>query len=108
MSESEFNGLKQASPAAPTPGVGTKAAAKTRAAIDTTADRLRSGVEIIADKAQKTAERTADKVHDVRGKLDPVIAQRPYAAIGAGVALGLVLGLVLAPRPRVIYVKPRY
>lgn len=108
MSESEFNGLAQASSASPTRGVGTKAAAKTGAAIDTTADRLRSGVETIADKAQKAAERTADKVQDVRGKIDPMIAQRPYAAIGAGVAVGLVLGLLLAPRPRIIYVKPRY
>ncbi len=102
---------------APRQGVGRRTAAKAQKIIDKTADRLSAGVTVTADKAQRTAERAADKAQGaaVRAQegfrkatrtVDPIVHERPYALIGAGLTLGLLIGLAFAPRPRVVYVKP--
>ena len=58
-------------------------------------------------QAKDTYSRAADRAGRVKAQVDPFVHERPYAAIGFGMAVGLLAGLLLAGRgPKIIYVKP--
>lgn len=69
----------------------------------------------ISEKVNHATERTVEaydaasrKAKQVAETVDPFVRERPYAAIGAVLGVGVVIGMLLAARsPKVIYIKPR-
>lgn len=82
------------------------AAGKVQKAIDKTADRLTEGLTATTAKTHAAVDRACDSVQELKDRIDPFVTSRPYASLGIGVAAGVVLGLLLAGRPKVVYVKP--
>lgn len=68
-------------------------------------------LEGVADRAKAAAATLSDaydRVSDTARGIGRRVEDRPYMAVGVGVALGLLVGLIMASRgPKVIYVKPR-
>ncbi|WP_176695939.1 DUF883 family protein [Phenylobacterium immobile] len=82
------------------------------AKVQKTADKAASQ---LSDRVSQATERTveaydvaAKKAKQVAETVDPFVRERPYAAIGAVLGVGVVIGMLLAARsPKVIYIKPR-
>jgi ElaB/YqjD/DUF883 family membrane-anchored ribosome-binding protein len=94
---------------------GDQAARKVReigAKVQKTADKAASQ---ISDKVSQATEKTVEaydvaarKAKQVAETVDPFVREKPYAAIGAVLGVGVVIGMLLAARsPKVIYIKPR-
>lgn len=93
---------------------GTKAADKVRRLgekVQTTAEQAATQ---ISEKVSKAAERgveaydqAAARARKMAETVDPFVREKPYAAIGAVLGVGVVIGMLLAARsPKVIYIKP--
>ncbi|MDQ2860544.1 MAG: hypothetical protein M3T55_07445 [Pseudomonadota bacterium] len=68
-------------------------------------------LEGVADRAKAAAATLSDaydRVSDTARGIGRRVEDRPYMSVGVGVAVGLLVGLIMASRgPKVIYVKPR-
>jgi ElaB/YqjD/DUF883 family membrane-anchored ribosome-binding protein len=77
-------------------------------AVDKAAGRVKVAASAIHKEASEVYGRVTRTAEDVAARVDPFVAQQPYAALGLAVASGFLAGLLLASRgPRVIYVKSR-
>jgi ElaB/YqjD/DUF883 family membrane-anchored ribosome-binding protein len=89
-------------------GGARQAAAKVQKAIDKTAEAARGSVAVAGQRTRATYERASVGAKKVAATVDPFIIERPRAALGIGVAAGVIVGMLLARGgPKVIYVKPR-
>ncbi len=71
------------------------------------ADKVTASFSQLRDQTQGAVDRAAGAARSVRATVDPFVRERPYAAVGLGVAVGLLIGLLMAGRgPKVIYLKP--
>ena len=90
-------------------------AGKAQAAAGDAEDTLRDTVDYVNGvlnrlkaQADELYGHAAGKVREVAGQVEPMVKERPYVALGAVAAAGLLAGLLLAGRgPKVIYLKPR-
>ena len=57
-------------------------------------------------RARRAYKRTVSGMRAAAHTVDPFVKERPYVALGIGVATGLLLGLLWLGRPKVIYVRP--
>lgn len=70
-------------------------------------DQVSLAAAQVKDQAKVTYKQAADRVTKVANEVDPFVREKPYAAVGLGVAAGLLIGLLLAGRgPKIVYIKP--
>jgi ElaB/YqjD/DUF883 family membrane-anchored ribosome-binding protein len=87
-------------------GGARKAAAKLQTKIDGLADRVVGSVAKVGEQTRTVYDRTSVQARKVAERVEPFVHERPYAALGATLAVGLVIGLLLNSRgPKIIYVK---
>jgi ElaB/YqjD/DUF883 family membrane-anchored ribosome-binding protein len=87
-------------------GEARRAAGKAQDAFQDVADRLSDHASRLSSQAREAAERARVQARKMADNVDPFVHERPYVAIGAGVAVGLLVGLLLAAgRSNVVYVK---
>lgn len=61
-----------------------------------------------ASSVKQAYEGASDKAQEIKGKVDPLVQEKPYLALLAAFTLGFVVSRLLAPGgPKVVYVKPR-
>jgi len=71
------------------------------------ATRARSAFAGAADQAADAYQALRVRAQSFADSVDPMVKERPYAALGVGVAIGLLVGaLMFATGPRVVYVRP--
>lgn len=69
-------------------------------------DQASAAVEKVADGASSAYERAASGAHKAADTIEPLVQERPYAALGIAAGIGIVLGLLIAGRgPKVVYVR---
>ena len=79
-----------------------------REAVSKVADTAHEAISKTTDQVGQVVDRASGALQDVKGRVDPFVGERPYAALGIAAGLGLVVGLLLAGRgPKTIYVRPR-
>ena len=100
--------------AAETDRIATRKARAAKARISKLADQANARVDrasaLAADlnsRASAAYDRACAKARDMKEQVDPLVHERPYAAIAVAASAGLLLGLLLGRGPKVIYVKPR-
>ena len=99
-------GMDARGAANPRKGGARKAAAKLQTQIDGLADRVVGGVAKVGEQTRSVYDRTSVQARKVAERVEPFVHERPYAALGATLAVGLVIGLLLNSRgPKIIYVK---
>jgi ElaB/YqjD/DUF883 family membrane-anchored ribosome-binding protein len=77
-------------------------------AIGKAADSVAAAAVRIGDQAKDAYGTTTDRVQHAADIVDPLVKERPYAAVAIAGVAGIVLGLLMSSRgPKVIYVKPR-
>ena len=93
---------------------GRAGAAKAKAKIAQLAERASAQVDQASAKASELNSRAAAaydraraSARNVQQRVDPLVHERPYAAIGIAACAGLFLGLLLGRGPKVIYLRPR-
>ena len=87
-------------------GAVTKGTAKVRDVVQTAAERVGDNAAVAVDRGRDVLDRASAGVQQMKDRVDPFVTERPYAALGVGVVVGTVIGLLLAGRrPKVIYVK---
>lgn len=87
-------------------GAARKTSAKVRKAVETATDRISEGAVSAMDHGREAFDRASEGAQQLKNRMDPFVTERPYAALGAGLAIGAVIGLLLAGRrPKVIYVR---
>ena len=73
-----------------------------------TVDYVNGVLNRLKAQADELYGQAADRVRKVADQVEPMVKERPYVALGAVAAVGLLAGLLLAGRgPKVIYLKPR-
>jgi ElaB/YqjD/DUF883 family membrane-anchored ribosome-binding protein len=71
------------------------------------ADRITASFAQLRDQSRAAMDRASAAARAVNATVDPFVRERPYAAVGLGLAVGLLAGLLIAGRgPKIIYVKP--
>ncbi len=90
-------------------GAARKVAGKLKAGIDQAADSVAAGVNRAGETARDAYGQARQRVQKVQASVDPFIQERPYQALGIGLAAGVVIGMLLTRGggPKIIYVKPR-
>ncbi len=84
-----------------------QAASKVQAGIDRVAGRISEGVSKAADCTVAVYDRTATRARKAVETVQPMVRERPFAAAGVALGLGVVIGMLMAARsPKVIYIKP--
>jgi len=73
--------------------------------VEKVVERLNGGIAAAKTQGASAYGVARRKAQDVAGAVDPMVREKPYAAIGAALGLGVVLGMLIS-RPRVIYVRP--
>lgn len=100
--------LKRSGAANKVKAAARKAQAKVEDKVHTLADQVASGVSTLADRGVDVYGRTATKAREVAGRVEPMVKERPLAATGVALGVGVALGLLLAAgRTKVVYVRPR-
>ncbi len=69
-------------------------------------DGLGETLDDAAKRARRAYKRTVSGVRAAAHTVDPFVKERPYVALGIGVATGVLFGLLWLGRPKVIYVRP--
>lgn len=117
--QGELDTLSVGTPAGARKAGARQAGARVNRAVEKTAERVTERVataservaETVASASEKTrsvVDRAAAQVQNVTDRFEPLASERPYATLGAGIVIGLFLGLLLgAQRPKVIYLKSR-
>ncbi len=89
-------------------GEAQAAAGKAQEALNEAIEKITSLVAKLRDHANDLYGQAQDRAQKVAGQVDPYVHEKPYQAIGVGLALGLVAGILIAGRaPKVIVVRPR-
>lgn len=89
-------------------GKAQSAAGEAEETLRDTVDYVNGVLNRLKTQADELYGQAAERVRKVAGQVEPMVKERPYVALGAVAAAGLLAGLLLAGRgPRVIYVKPR-
>lgn len=87
-------------------GAARQTSSKVRKAVQIAADRISEGAVSAADHGRDALDRASEGAQQLKSRMDPFVTERPYAALGVGLAIGAVVGLLLAGRrPKVIYVR---
>lgn len=78
-------------------------------------DRLEQAADSLTGAAAKAQAKAKDlygqasvRVRNAAGKVEPMVKDKPYAAIGVALGVGMVAGLLMGGgRSRIIEVRPR-
>jgi len=77
-------------------------------AIGKAADSVAAAAVKIGDQAKDVYGTATDRVQLAADTVDPLVKEKPYAAVAIAAVAGIVLGLLMSSRgPKIIYVKPR-
>ena len=77
-------------------------------AIGKAADSVAAAAVKIGDQAKDAYGTATDRVQHAADTVDPLVKEKPYAAVAIAGVAGIILGLLMSSRgPKVIYVKPR-
>ena len=77
-------------------------------AIGKAADSVATAAVRIGDQAKDAYGNATERVQYAADTVDPLVKEKPYAAVAIAAVAGIVLGLLMSSRgPKVIYVKPR-
>ena len=99
--------LKRAGAANKVKATARKVQAQVEDKVHALADQLAGGVSTLADRGVSAYDRAATKTRDVAARVEPMVKERPLAATGIALGVGVVLGLLLAGgRTKVVYVRP--
>jgi ElaB/YqjD/DUF883 family membrane-anchored ribosome-binding protein len=96
-------------------GAARKLADKAKSVGAAAQERLGQAADSFSGAAAKAQAKAKDlygqasvKVRDVAGKVPPAVKEKPYAALGVALGVGVVAGMLMAGRgPKVIEVRPR-
>lgn len=89
-------------------GKAKEAVGSAQQALGDVADKVREAASGVTEQARQTYSAAADKAQELKGKVEPMVQEKPYVALLAAFALGFLASRLIAPGgPRVIYVKPR-
>ncbi len=81
--------------------------AKVQAKAEKAASRLSDQLNTATERTVEAYDQASRKARQVAETVDPFVREKPYAAIGAVLAAGVIIGMLLAARsPKVIYIKP--
>jgi ElaB/YqjD/DUF883 family membrane-anchored ribosome-binding protein len=69
-------------------------------------DGIGDTLDDAAKSARRVYKRTLSGMRATARNVDPFVRERPYLALGIGVATGVLLGLMWLGRPKVVYVRP--
>ncbi len=59
-------------------------------------------------QAKQTMDKVSDQAKDVYGKVDPMVREKPYAALAVAAVAGLIVGMIMnSGGSKVIYVKSK-
>lgn len=70
-------------------------------------DQASAAASELNSRAAAAYERARASARNVQQRVDPLVHERPYAAIGIAACAGLFLGLLLGRGPKVIYLRSR-
>lgn len=85
-----------------------EAARRAKETVRTTARHARATASRAADQASDTYEMLRGNAQRLGATIDPMVKEQPYAALVAGVVIGLLAGaLLFGGGAKVIYIKPR-
>ena len=85
-----------------------QAVGKAKESVKSGARRAQAATARAADQASDTYEMLRDNAQKFAATVDPMVKEQPYAAMVAGVIIGLLAGaLLFGGGAKVIYVKPR-
>lgn len=117
MSDQEFEGAVNTATGTIDTAVHAKAE-RAKAVIGDVAEKLTAGISDAGDQASAAVSKLGDQAIGVYDRasvaaqkmgetIEPLVKERPYAALGIAAFVGAVAGLLLAGRgPKVIYVRP--
>ena len=89
-------------------GKAKEVAGSAQQAIGDAVGKARDAASGVADQAKQTYGAATDKAQALKDKIEPMVQEKPYAALLAAFALGFIASRLLAPGgPKVIYVNPR-
>ncbi len=89
-------------------GAARKVVGKVQDRIDKVADQLSGAVATAGETTRSAYDVTTQRAQQLADKVQPIVAERPYAVAGLALAAGVVIGLLLnSGGPKIIYVKPR-
>ncbi len=85
-----------------------QAVGKAKESVKSGAARAQAATARAADQASDTYEMLRDNAQKFAARVDPMVKEQPYAAMVAGVIIGLLAGaLMFGGGAKVIYVRPR-
>jgi ElaB/YqjD/DUF883 family membrane-anchored ribosome-binding protein len=85
-----------------------QAVGKAKESVKSGAQRAQAATARAADQAADTYEMLRGNAQKFAATVDPMVKEQPYAAMVAGVIIGLLAGaLLFGGGAKVIYVKPR-
>jgi ElaB/YqjD/DUF883 family membrane-anchored ribosome-binding protein len=88
-------------------GKAQAGAAQARDRMAEAATRAKSVFADAADQAADAYQAMKVRAQSFADTVDPMVKERPYAALGVGVAIGLIVGAIMfAAGPKVVYVRP--
>ena len=66
-----------------------------------------AAAETARERVQGAYGEAKARVATAKARVDPMVREQPYVALGVAATVGLLAGLLLAGRgPKVIYIKP--
>jgi len=84
-----------------------EAVGKVKETVKTTARRAQASVSSAAGQAADTYQTLRGNAQRLASTVDPMVKEQPYAAMVAGVIIGLLAGaLLFGGGAKVIYIKP--
>ena len=84
-----------------------QAVGKAKETVRSTARRAQASVSSAAEQASDTYQMLRGNAQKFASTVDPMVKQQPYAAMVAGVIIGLLAGaLMFGGGAKVIYIKP--
>lgn len=84
-----------------------KIGAKVQSSAELAATQISDTVSKATERGMEAYDQAAAKAKKMAETVDPFVREKPYAAIGAVLGVGVVIGMLLAARsPKVIYIKP--
>ena len=84
-----------------------QAVGKAKETVRSTARRAQASVSSAAEQASDTYQMLRGNAQKLASTVDPMVKQQPYAAMVAGVIIGLLAGaLMFGGGAKVIYIKP--